>query len=233
MYLKAKSLGSFSMLMKDGELGSIDNLYFDPVSLNIRYIVGDTKTWFFGGKVLLSLEGCTAINIENQTISINATKEQVKNSPKLGEHSPIVRSFEERLSDYYGWRDTISPSVSGVDLSGNPFVAVINSAIMTDDPDESEINPDYLLLSVNELRRFKISQIGKVSDVLINHNTWKIELLELEITGFLSKQYVPISTKSITNINWSEQTITLNNDHYNSAENDLRAHVHAGQPFSK
>ncbi|WP_227936094.1 PRC-barrel domain-containing protein [Alkalihalobacillus deserti] len=221
------------MLMKDGELGSIDNLYFDPVSLNIRYIVGDTKTWFFGGKVLLSLEGCTAINIENQTISINATKEQVKNSPKLGEHSPIVRSFEERLSDYYGWRDTISPSVSGVDLSGNPFVAVINSAIMTDDPDESEINPDYLLLSVNELRRFKISQIGKVSDVLINHNTWKIELLELEITGFLSKQYVPISTKSITNINWSEQTITLNNDHYNSAENDLRAHVHAGQPFSK
>ncbi|MFC0559767.1 PRC-barrel domain-containing protein [Halalkalibacter alkalisediminis] len=242
MYLKAKSLGNFTMNSKDGELGSVHNLYFTTKSLSICYIVGDTRPWFIGGKVLLSPEECTAINIEDQTISINATKEQIKNSPKPDKHSPISRSFEKQLSDYYGWRyywrDTIGPLINSGDVSGTPVAKTLTPSFLTDKPSEkeNEVHFDHLLLSVNEMRGFQViaknQQMGKVSDILINHNTWKIELLELEIGGLLSKQYVPISTEWITHINWSEQTIIMNKDRYQTAETELRNHVKAGQPFS-
>lgn len=243
MYLKVKSLGSFSMNANDGELGSIDDLYFTPTSLNIRYIIGNTRPWFFGGKVLLSPEECIAINIEDQTILFKATKEQIKNSPKPNEDTPISRSYEEQLSNHYGWhhywRDTINPSINSGDISGTPVATTMTPSFQTNNSleKENEVIHNHNLLSVNHLRGFKVwaknQQIGKVSDILINHNTWNIELLELELGGFLSKQFVPISTEWITQINWSEQTILMNEEKYHSAENDFRTHVEAGQPFSE
>ena len=166
MYLKVKSLGNFSMNSKDGEIGSIHNLYFTPNSLSIRYIVGDTRPWFFGGKVLLRSSECKAINIEDQTISINATKEQIKNSPKPDDQSPISRSFEKQLSDYYGWRyywkDTIGPLVNSGDVSGTPVAKTVTPSFLTDIiPEKENEAPSHLLLSVNEMRGFQV--LGKKS----------------------------------------------------------------------
>jgi hypothetical protein len=81
MYLKTKSLNGFTIQAQDGKIRSIDNLYFEKFSLNIRYINDDTRTWFPEGKVMLRPEACTSINIENQTISCNkgTNKKQSKN----------------------------------------------------------------------------------------------------------------------------------------------------------
>ncbi|WP_332629004.1 PRC-barrel domain-containing protein [Halalkalibacter flavus] len=128
MYLKSNNLTTFTLITKDGDIGSIDDIYFDPIHFSIRYIIFDTRRWFLEGKVLLSPAEIANINMEERIIDLNVTKEQIKNSPKPNNHSPISFAFENKLSTYYGWNESWKDfgisSLNEGDLSGTPITGI-------------------------------------------------------------------------------------------------------------
>ena len=54
MLRPVKSILNYKILATDGEIGSVQDLYFDDHSWTIRYLVVDTGTWLPGRQVLIS-----------------------------------------------------------------------------------------------------------------------------------------------------------------------------------
>ncbi|MCM3713909.1 PRC-barrel domain-containing protein [Halalkalibacter oceani] len=210
LILKAKNLKRFTMRATDGDIGSIDDFYFDDESFVVRYFIGDTRTWFFGGKVLLSPEAFTDVHIADESISVNATKEQIKDSPKPDEKEPISRQYERELGQYYGWgaAPLTQPRRS---LFGEEAVEPHERAAV-----DLETREESHLQSVNDVRNYRVhainGEVGRVSDFLLESDTWNIRYLEVDVGGFLSKELVLVSTDWISEINWRDRTITVNVD---------------------
>ena len=49
-----KDLKGNTIVATDGDIGKVDDFYFDDKSWTIRYLVADTGNWLLGRKVLLS-----------------------------------------------------------------------------------------------------------------------------------------------------------------------------------
>lgn len=49
-----KDLRGYAINASDGDIGRVDDLYFDDEAWVIRYVVVDTGTWLPGRRVLIS-----------------------------------------------------------------------------------------------------------------------------------------------------------------------------------
>ncbi|MDQ0207815.1 PRC-barrel domain-containing protein [Alkalicoccobacillus murimartini] len=229
MFIQAKTLESFSMNATDGELGSIADLYFESNTFTLRYFVGDTRTWFFGGKVLLSPEAVTSIDAEKEHINVNETKEQIKNSPKPSEHEPVSRQYEAELRDHYGWKHYWGAPIGGVGAGmGTPGAypaapgLIIPPPVSNPQSDQGEYESEALshqtnhnfLQSINDLRGYTIhaknGEVGKVLDFMLNEHDWSINYIIVDVGGVFTREPVPLAAEWITDISWQDKTITVN-----------------------
>ncbi|HEX7064256.1 MAG TPA: PRC-barrel domain-containing protein [Bacillales bacterium] len=88
---------------EDDELGKADAFLFDDENWTIRYLVADTRKWLPGRKVLISPISVKAVNHEEEQVSVNLTKDQVKSSPDIDSDKPVSRQQELELNQFYGW----------------------------------------------------------------------------------------------------------------------------------
>ena len=102
MLRTASHLKGTSIAATDGEIGSVQDLYFDDHSWTIRYLVVDTGTWLPGRQVLISPRSIMAVTDEAK-IPVSLTKSQVENSPSADVDKPVERQYEEEYSQYYGY----------------------------------------------------------------------------------------------------------------------------------
>ena len=103
MLSKAHTLKGYQLDALDGDIGRVKEFYFDDRFWTIRYLVANTGAWLIGRQVLIAPYALEAINVPEQTIVTNLTKEQIKDSPALDSDKPVSRQFEESYYGYYGW----------------------------------------------------------------------------------------------------------------------------------
>ncbi|MDA8327300.1 MAG: PRC-barrel domain-containing protein [Nitrospiraceae bacterium] len=103
MLNKAGTLTGYKLKSLDGEIGTVEEFYFDDQHWTIRYLVADTGDWLTGRQVLLSPYALVAVIKEEQHITIDLTKKQIEDSPSLNSDKPVSRQFEEAYCGYYGW----------------------------------------------------------------------------------------------------------------------------------
>ena len=99
-------LVGFGVEARDGSIGKIDDASYD---VGAGYIVVDTGPWIFGKKVMLPAGVITSVNADDETVTVNRTKEQIKNAPEFDEGRPD-ESYRNDLGTYYdrggaGWSD--------------------------------------------------------------------------------------------------------------------------------
>ena len=110
-----------SIAATDGELGTIDDIYFDDAQWTIRYLVVDTGGWISGRNVLIPLHALTGTDWPDETVRVNLTKQQIKDSPGIDTAKPVSRQHETDIYNHYGypyywagpymWGQTVFPSV--------------------------------------------------------------------------------------------------------------------------
>ena len=92
----------------DGEIGKVYDFIIEDSSWIVRYLVVDTAKWLTGRKVLISPFWVKGVNWEEQTVSSELTKDEIKNSPEYDPLNPIERTYETELYKHYGkpgyWR---------------------------------------------------------------------------------------------------------------------------------
>ncbi len=88
----------------DGEIGHIENLLIDDGTWDIRYLIVDTKNWWFGQHVLISPYAVKGITWSDHTIELDVTRERVKASPPWDPIAMIDQVYEKKLHNHYGWQ---------------------------------------------------------------------------------------------------------------------------------
>ena len=87
----------------DGELGTVDELYFDDETWAIRYLTVETGGWLGGRQVLISPISVAHTDWQAQRLDVALTKKQVENSPDINTHQPVSRQHEAAYLGYYGY----------------------------------------------------------------------------------------------------------------------------------
>ncbi|MGD0104351.1 MAG: PRC-barrel domain-containing protein [Rhodopila sp.] len=87
----------------DGSIGHIESFILDDVTWDVRYLVVDTRNWWFGQHVLISPLAVRHINWTERNVRLNLTRDRVKNSPPWKPLDLIDKSYQERLHGYYAW----------------------------------------------------------------------------------------------------------------------------------
>ena len=91
-------LTGFGVEAVDGSIGKVDEATYE---LGSSQLVVDTGPWIFGKKVVLPAGIVDRIDGDDETVYVNRTKDQIKDSPKFGD----VYSDDASRADvgsYYG-----------------------------------------------------------------------------------------------------------------------------------
>jgi hypothetical protein len=102
MLRNARQLGNFVVQATDGELGTLDQLYFDDETWAIRYLTV-AMGWLGSRRVLISPISVTHVDWIDKMLDVALTKSQVENSPNIDTDKPVSRQHEIEFSGYYGY----------------------------------------------------------------------------------------------------------------------------------
>jgi len=87
----------------DGELGTVDQFYFDDETWAIRYLTVETGGWLGGRQVLISPFSILHVDWPAKRLNVALTKKQVEASPDINTHQPVSRQHEAEYNRYYGY----------------------------------------------------------------------------------------------------------------------------------
>lgn len=85
----------------DGEVGHVEDFIIDDETWAIRYLIIETGNWWEGKKVLLSPTWIDNMNTEESSVSVNLTRESIKNSPEYSDENLLTRDYETQLHRHY------------------------------------------------------------------------------------------------------------------------------------
>ncbi|MCX5584012.1 PRC-barrel domain-containing protein [Streptomyces erythrochromogenes] len=99
-YTPGTSLVGFKVEASDGSIGKVDE---DTDEVGASYIVVDTGPWIFGKEVLIPAGTVVRVDIEEKTINVNLTKDQIKDSPEYDKDKHRGNAaYRDQLGQYYG-----------------------------------------------------------------------------------------------------------------------------------
>ena len=89
----------------DGHIGEVSDLIVDDATWKIDFLVVDTGTWLPGKKVLLAPHLIQDLDWMTSMVTVNATKDKIKNSPEYDQHDLVSDDYQKKLNEYY--RDSL------------------------------------------------------------------------------------------------------------------------------
>ena len=93
----------YAVQATDGDIGKIDDFFFDETEWRIRYLLVDTGPWIFGKEVLISPEWVENVSWTERDVQVKVMREQVKDSPEYNPQRTVDREHETMLYTYYGY----------------------------------------------------------------------------------------------------------------------------------
>lgn len=212
MQRNVKSLIGFTMGATDGEIGKVDEFYFDDKTWTIRYLVVKTGGWLLERKVLISPAALKEPDWENETFPVNLTKEQVKHSPDIDTEKPVSRQQELALYNYYEWPygDPVGAGFYG----GMGMLGMVETRVPFEEHIAARKNEghsgDPHLRSTSEVIGYKIhatdGEIGDVEDFILD-DTWKIRYLIVDTGNWFPGKKVLMSPEWIQDVKWATSSV--------------------------
>ena len=211
MLSTAKTLKGYRLDSLDGEIGKVEEFYFDDRHWTIRYLVATTGYWLPGRQVLISPHALGAIgrDIYDAKISIDLTKKQIENSPSLDTHKPVSRQFEDDYYGYYGWPTYWSGSNAWGDY---PYIQRYRNK--WGEFSKAGKGWDRHLRSTTAVAGYHLQaldgEIGHIEDFVIDDETWAIRYLIVGTKNWWPGKKVLVSPQWIERVSWAESEVFIN-----------------------
>lgn len=103
MLTNATHLKGLAIRATDGDLGTVDQFYFDDETWAIRYLVVETGGWLNDRQVLISPISVVQTDWQAGRLDVALTRNQVEHSPGIDTHLPVSRQHEAAYMGYYGY----------------------------------------------------------------------------------------------------------------------------------
>lgn len=219
MLRSLKIIDGYNILVRDGELGKVEDILFDDEDWSIRYLVVDTEGWLRGRKLLLSSEAVLQPDWASQKIPVKLTKEQVKKSPPLENDAPVSRQYEEALFEYFGWMPYWEPGPVQEHAVHEPIPAGEETARNVPSgagPRKTGMEGDPDLRSFDEVTGYDIGardgEIGKLEDLIVDDENWRIKHMIIDTSKWLSGRKVILPIQLAREIDWEKTRFDVDAD---------------------
>jgi len=195
------NLSRFTLHACDGDIGSLQQIYFDDRDWKVRYFVVRTGNWLLGREVLVLPGMVTGVNGEERRVDADLTREQIENSPPIDTKLPVSRHYEEIYYRYYG----LDPYWGDDPLFG-PGHPPPDVGAMPREP------PHPHLRSSEEVIGYAIGardgEIGRVKDFVVEEPDWTIRYLEVATGVSLFGKDVLMACAWLEGVDWSAREVT-------------------------
>ena len=232
---------------RDGEIGHVEDFFFDDLTWTIPYLVVDTGPWLFGRKVLIAPEAMREPEWSDQMLPVNLRKEQVENSPEVDLEQPVSHQKEEALRAHYGW-GLYWPALQTPGVAATPGALPLTPPLPDAEPEMEEEGENPHLRSADKVINYTIQalddNVGHVSDFLAEDDSWIIRYLVVNTSDRFSGRDVLISPQWIRRIEWElanvyvglEKETIKNSPEYNPSrpidrEYEARLYEHYDRPL--
>lgn len=196
----------------DGFIGSVHDLYFDDQSWRIRYLVADTGKWLPGRKVLISPEAFSHPNWRD-FISLNLTREQIRNSPDMNTDLPVSRRQEQQLVAHYGWTtEWLAPVPEPGALSGISYEPLPAEAREPEHPHDPNLRSAHEVISYTV--QATDANIGHIDDFLFDDDAMLLRYAAVDTRDWLPSRSVLIPVRWMRGIHWAESRVLVDVDRH-------------------
>jgi sporulation protein YlmC with PRC-barrel domain len=176
MLLRVRELQDYKILAKDGEIGHVEQLYFDDQTWTIKYVVVDIGNWLSDRRVLISPTAIIEANAGGKNIQMALTREQIQEGPAIYTHKPVASQHPTDYSIYVGW--PYYWGLTGLDATGryssSESGATDSEFERSEDTAFKEENDPHLR-STKVVGRYHImaldGEIGHVEDFMVDDQT--------------------------------------------------------------
>jgi len=248
MLTKTSHLKGFVIRATDGELGTLDQFYFDDDTWCIRYLTIETGGWLGGRRVLISPISVVDTDWEAKRLDVALTREQVEKSPAIDTHRPVCRQHEAEYLGYYGypyywggpylWGAAFHPA--GLMVSPTASTEEMAREIRNESTDshlhDSETVTGYRIAAAN-------GDIGHVDGFLMDDGVWQIRYIEVATWDWWPGGRVLVSPAWVIRVSWADSKVYIglsqeairNGPEYDDStpitrEYENRLHLHYGLP---
>lgn len=218
MFRNVDELTGYKIAATDGEIGKVDDFYFDDQHWFIRYLIADTGNWLESRLVLLSPNSLEKPDWNKKIFPVKLTMEQISKSPDVSRDKPVSRQNEVDLANYYQW-----PMYWD---SGMAFIPMANYMITQSELEQQHHNAekdkkekgDPHLRSCKEVIGYNIQtmdkEIGHVEDFILEDETLRIRYIVINTRNWLpGGKKVLLSPLWINKIDWAESKVFIDLPH--------------------
>jgi len=199
MLQSIKYLNGYTIFATDGEIGTVEDFYFDDFSWRIQYFVVVAGNWLFGRRVLISPVYAGPADENARRIPVKLTREQVRNSPNIDTQKPVSRQHDMPVANYLWPTYGLVPE------------AMFPPPLPDPAPPEPARKADPNLRSTNEVRGYHVSatdeDVGKVEDFVFDEASWDIRFIIVDAGKWLNRELVLIAPQWVADISWEERTV--------------------------
>jgi hypothetical protein len=211
MLLSAKDLKKMSLQAEDGQIGSLVTLFIDKKMWTVRYLVVRTGKFLAGKEVLVAPEAVRKVDAKEESVLVDMTRQEVRDSPDIDTHMPLSRRKEVELFNHYGWMPYWYPP--GTAMSGVPgFNPLLSSEKMEKLKEKSETeDPD--LRDLDAVTGYGIhaadGQAGHVEEFLVDTGPWILRQVVVDTRNWLpGGRKVLLPVEVIRELSWEKRTLS-------------------------
>ncbi|MHB1215172.1 MAG: PRC-barrel domain containing protein [Thiobacillus sp.] len=201
---KLRDLKGYSLLAPDGEIGRIEQIYFDDRQWIVRYFVVHTGSWLLGRDVLIAPQLLKGVDAENKRIAVALSREQVENCPPISSERPVSRHYEMEYRRHYGL--PIYWEASAYSMPATPAPVPLST-----EPIAKPENPH--LRDSAEVMGYPIQardgELGHIVDFVLDEDTWDIRYLVVDTGHWWPGKKVLVAPAWITGVDWALQAINV------------------------
>jgi hypothetical protein len=209
MIRRFRSLKGAPIAAADGEIGRLEDFYFDDRSWTVRHLVIDTGGWLSGRRVLVSPRAIVGIDPAGPRLMANLARAQVEQSPHIDTSRPVSQQHDATLAQYYGYpfywtgpyRWGAGPLPTPIGLAAAPR------------PSEELGEGDPHLRSASEVTGYGIEatdgELGHVEDFLVDEESWAIRYLIGDPRSWWPGEHVVLGIDWLTDVHWDRRTVSV------------------------
>jgi hypothetical protein len=205
-----KNLEGYFVRATDGDVGTVNQFFFSSGTWIVRYIIVDMGKWLPGRKVLIA-PGMVLYppDWDKRVITLNLTKQQIKDSPEIDDRKPVSRQEEIKLHKYFNlvpyW------SLSPGDYINMPIPT--KDPVLGQEPSANKEKGDPELRSTKEVLGYRIiardGEIGHVEDFIIDDQDWIIRYIVVDTRNWLPGRKVLVSPQWIEKASWADSEVRI------------------------
>lgn len=220
MLHRATRLEGRTIAAVDGDVGKVEDIYFDDERWGLRYFVVNTGGWLAGRRVLISPLALRPGDWPAGHIPVGLTRDQVKGSPDVDTDQPVSRHYEQAYADYYRnpyyWA---GPHLWGI----GGYSSLVGTLPVPPEPEDPGLRAmaeaeraaaeASHLRSCREVAGYRVEAadggIGHIDDFLIDGDTWGIAWLILDKRLWLPGGKVLVPPAAVRRVDWNTGTVEL------------------------